>query len=82
MTTHHVFLNKAYPDELALRRAEGVRLDEAYPVDLSGQPAGANLWRVESDGREPLFTSSLAEIQAAMQSPKFRHISEVEIVAG
>jgi hypothetical protein len=34
MTTHHVFLNTAYPDELALGRAEGVRTDEAYPVDL------------------------------------------------
>jgi hypothetical protein len=81
MTTHHVFLNTAYPDELALGRAEGVRPDEAYPVDLSASAAGLPLWRVDLNDQEPVFTTDLADAEAAMLSSRVHRVSQVEIVS-
>ncbi|WP_152208639.1 hypothetical protein [Marinobacter changyiensis] len=80
MTTHHEFLSTTYPDELALKRAEGVRIDVAYPLDLSGSEAGLPLWRVDLNNQEPVFTTNLADVEAAMLSSKLHRVTEVEIV--
>jgi hypothetical protein len=81
MTTHHVFLNKAYANEIALRRAEGVSTEEAYPVDLSQQPGTGPLWRLELAGEEPQFTRDPQQIERAMQSNRFNRLVEVQVVA-
>jgi len=74
MTTHHVFLRKAYPNELALKRAEGVRLGEAYPVDLSGSAGGLPLWRVDLNDQEPVFTTSLADVETALLASRVHQV--------